>query len=173
MKLTKKQKKLILAIAIGLLAALLVVIFSNKDDQSQPAPQTEYESKFDLTIESPKEEERAIEEKQQLQNQLPIYIENFQTSIGIETAINVFAQSYDPAHVVRLEIYGINYNNSQTTINNPDYIAFQDSVEKAIFEITTLGTNPKNLIFKLSNTPYIHQVASKWIATFAPDIKTE
>lgn len=173
MQLTEKQKKLIFAVTLGLIAAILVVLFSNKDNQSQSSSQTEYESRFDLTIESPKEEEAAIEEKQKIQAQLPIYIEDFQTSVTAKTTINVFALSYDPEHVVRLEIYGIDYNNSQAAINNPEYLAFQDSFEKAIFEITKLGTNPENLIFKLSNTPYIHQVASRWIATFAPNIQTE
>lgn len=105
-------------------------------------------------------------EKDKLAPLLPINIKNFSTSVKIPTNINIFSVSSEPSQVIHLEIYGINYNFPDPTLDNPHAVAFLESfthVKKLLFE---KGINLNNLQILYGNRNYIQTTAEGWIKTF-------
>jgi hypothetical protein len=93
---------------------------------------------------------------------LSIYIKDFNTSSGIKTTINIFSIKGDDPSFIRVEIYGINYYNSSPDKENPDYVAFVESLIKAKEEIHKLGANPDELIYIFYTRENIHLTAENW-----------
>lgn len=104
-------------------------------------------------------------EKSALSSKLPIYIRDFETSSGIKTTINVFSIEEDAPDYIRVEIYRINYNNTDAGDINPDYVAFKESFSKAKEEIKKSGADPEKLIYIFYTREYIHEVAEGWART--------
>lgn len=93
---------------------------------------------------------------------LPIYLRGYNTSSGIKTTINIFSVKGDASNYIRVEIYGINYNNSEAVEENKDYIAFKESFIKAKEEIRKAGADPDKLIYVFYTRENIHTVAENW-----------
>ena len=68
-----------------------------------------------------------------IEKKLPLYLESFPTSVGINTTINLYRLGSDEAEIVRLEIYGLSYLNVESDpVKNPNVTAFRESYLKAI-----------------------------------------
>ena len=103
-------------------------------------------------------------EKDKIFDSLPLRTENFSTSTSLKTTINIYSFDYDPASSIRLEIYGINYNDS--LITGPNAIAFKESFLEAKKQLTSRGAVLKNLQIIYGNRQYIQDTATYWIKTF-------
>jgi hypothetical protein len=106
--------------------------------------------------------EPSSKEKAKILPKLPIYIEKFKTSNSKSTTINIFSIEGDSNNFIRVEVYGVNYNNASSDENNPDYIAFRDSFAKAKEEIKKTGADPDKLIYIFYTREYIHSTAEAW-----------
>lgn len=106
----------------------------------------------------------AVQAKQKLAPHLPIYIENFQTSVNLPTTINLYTLSTDPGYLIHFDIYGIDYQNqnSDPTIN-PHVTAFKESFLHAQQQLTQLNLNLKDLYFVFGGQEFIQQTAELWI----------
>lgn len=108
--------------------------------------------------------ESAIAAKKILLPKLPIEINNFNTSVGINTDILISSYNNDSPDVVRIEVFGIDYlPNHNDPSTNPNMVAFKESFEKAISTLQEDGVSIKNLHIQLSNREYIRSVAEGWI----------
>lgn len=102
----------------------------------------------------------SFDEKDKLVDSLPIRVNNFVASNSRKTSINVYSFSYDPISVLRIEIYGPNYNNLDT--NGADAIAFRDSFLEVKRLIAPYNVNLKNLQIIFGNRQYIQDTAVYW-----------
>lgn len=99
-----------------------------------------------------------------IESKLPIYFENFTTSVGITTTINVYRLDSDEAEVVRLEIYGLSYINSDPDeTKNPNVTAYKESYLKALELIESKNIDPKKLIFIYGDREYVRETTATWI----------
>lgn len=102
--------------------------------------------------------------RDKLRPSLPIYIENFKTSVGITTTINVYSISKTSGAPVILDIYGIDYHLQEIDpVVNPDAQAFRESFIKAKEELKTKGYNIKNLTLMYGTKQYIRETMELWI----------
>lgn len=109
----------------------------------------------------------AIQTKQTLQSFLPIYLTDFPTSVNITTTINIFTLPQDPNHLIRLDIYGIDYQSSSTNeAINPHATAFKESFLKAKSLLQEKGIDLQNIYFVFGSRAYIQQTAQEWIQHF-------
>jgi hypothetical protein len=107
---------------------------------------------------------KSLAEKDKLKNELPFRINDFPTSVNIKTTINISSFSYDPPSSLRLEIYGINYNDSE--ISGPQATAFKESFLAAKNIFLAKKVNLKDLQIIYGNRQYIQDTATYWVNIF-------
>lgn len=99
-----------------------------------------------------------------IESKLPLYLKDFETSVGITTSINIYRLKDDEAEVVRLEIYGLSYLNRDTNeAKNPNVTAFKESYAKAIEMIEGQNIDPKKLIFIYGDKEHVRITTSIWM----------
>lgn len=160
------KKFFLIAASITIFILVLVLIFSPKKSSNLPqslptsTPVTRPEL-IDLT----QEKRRAtMVYVSSIESKLPIYLESFNTSVGITTTINLYRLKDDEAEVVRLEIYGLSYMNIESDpLKNPNVVAYKESYLKAIELLESKNIDPKKLIFIYSDKEYIRKTSSTWI----------
>ena len=103
----------------------------------------------------------AIIEKNKIVDMLPIRVEDFSTWVNLKTTINIYSLSQDPMSVLRIEIYGINFNIPNLT--GPNAVAFKESFLEAKRQLVSRGINMKNLLILYGNRQYIQDTASYWV----------
>lgn len=154
-------------VALTLIIFVMILIFSpnarrselNEDSTSNPEPRGEL---INLADEKRRESMIYVAE---IESKLPIYLENFRTSVGITTAINLYRFDSDEAEVVRLEIYGLSYMNSETDeLKNPNVTAFKESYVKALEMLEGKNIDPKKLIFIYGDKDYVRKTAATWVS---------
>jgi len=183
----QQNRKLIFIIA-GIFLVLLILLPSRRPSPTPPSPSPDSFSQLtrqslqdytlpDYTQPPTKPDgqadtdnpsvQAAIQTKQTLQTHLPLYSENFPTSVNISTTINIYTLPQDPNYLIRLDIYGINYHHSSTdeTIN-PHATAFKESFLKAKSLLEEKGVNLQSVYFIFGGRPYIQQTAQEWIKHF-------
>jgi hypothetical protein len=119
-----------------------------------------------VDVKSPKVQS-AVTTKSKLEDQLPIYIENFQTSVGGKTTLNVYTIPEDPDYLIHIEIYGINYED--TTIiqpGNKQGQMFIDSFNKIKSLLLAKGVDIHNIYFVFGARPYIQKAADDLIQKY-------
>lgn len=164
-----KNKFILTAVAVSLFVLLLVLLISPKKTVkaplSSPTSTSLSSSSLELIDLSKEKRDATMVYVSSIESKLPIYIESFDTSVGIPTSINIFRQKDDPAEVVRLEIYGLSYinKNELDEKKNPNVTAFKESYLKAIELLEGQNIDPKKLVFYYSNQDYIRQTAREWI----------
>ncbi|MCX6817053.1 MAG: hypothetical protein NTZ93_04250 [Candidatus Beckwithbacteria bacterium] len=177
------NKKIIFGIAIIIFIVLIFVVFSKKSKPTQTSPSPDFTSFSKLsqpisnvTLPSytqPRDTAQpavktAVSAKQKLLPSLPIYIENFSTSVGITTTINLYNNPLDADYLIHFDIYGIDYQNPTTDENtNPNITAFKESFNHAKNLLQQKGVNLKDLYFIFGGPVYIQQTAELWIKTFS------
>lgn len=99
-----------------------------------------------------------------IEKKLPLYLESFETSVGITTSINLYRLDDDEAEVVRLEIYGLSYLNKEADEKkNPNVTAFKESYVKAMEMLESQNIDPKKLIFIYGDKEYIRKTSQAWV----------
>lgn len=107
--------------------------------------------------------QKAIQSKKTLLPALPVYIENFSTSVGIATTINLYTLPQDPDYLIHFDIYGINYQNNRPEPTNPNFIAFKESFLYAKSLLQQKGINLQDIYFIFGGRQYIQETAALWI----------
>jgi|GEM_PF-1530342 len=114
--------------------------------------------------ESSPQVQAAIAEKQKIEPQLPIYVENFQTTVGVATTLNVYTIPEDSDYLIHVEIYGINYGDSNLLQEgNINAQAFIESFNKIKEIMTRDGADIHNIYFIFGAKPYIQVAADNLI----------
>ena len=109
----------------------------------------------------------AISNKTRLAPQLPIYIENFQTKIGLKTTLNVYTIPEDPDYQIHIEIYGIDYSDPAILQDkNKNAQAFIESFIKIKSLLSADGIDIRNVYFKFGANPYIQSAADGLIQKY-------
>ncbi|KKT40522.1 hypothetical protein A3K29_01015 [Candidatus Collierbacteria bacterium RIFOXYB2_FULL_46_14] len=116
------------------------------------------------SIAKAKDSTKSLVEKNKIFDALPIREEDFSTSANIKTTINIYNLLYDPESALRVEIYGINYNNQD--INSKDALAFKESFLKAKQFFSKYQVNLNSLQIIYGNRQYIQDTATYWVKTF-------
>jgi hypothetical protein len=110
---------------------------------------------------SPSKSETEI---QKIKSSLPITIKDFETSTKQKTTVSIFSLPSDPVSVLRIEVYGINFNNPQ--LDQIDAQNFKESFVLAKKALTSRGINVNNLQIIYGNRQYIQDTASYWVSAF-------
>lgn len=166
MKELLKNKYVVVAIAASLAILILVIILSPKKNVVTPTtPSTQEETIRPELVDLAKEKRnQAMIYVESIESKLPLYLKDFETSVGITTSINIYRVKDDDAEVVRLEIYGLSYLNRETNeTKNPNVTAFKESYLKAIEMIESQNIDPKKLIFVYGDKEYVRTTAQLWI----------
>lgn len=168
MKDILKNKTVLLVLGISLFILIVVLILSTKKQPSIPS-ETGVNTKVERVelIDLDKEKrQQAMIYVESIEKKLPLYLESFETSVGITTSINLYRLNDDEAEIVRLEIYGLSYLNKETDPKkNPNVTAFKESYSKAIDMLESQNIDPKKLIFIYGDKEYVRITSQLWIDT--------
>lgn len=129
----------------------------------QPIFRTPKETNYEAAIASI-DNDVSLNEKAKFSESLPFRQNDVPTTVGLKTIINIYLLESDPPSAVRLEIYGINYNDQILTGKNA--IAFKESFLKAKEYLISKGVVLKNLQIIYGNRQYIQDTATYWVKTF-------
>lgn len=166
LNLLKSNRFFQIALVLGALLFVLLLAFTTDDSSTPtssntPLPSTTRPELINLADE---ERRRALEYRRQIEGSLPIYLEGFPTSPGIETAINLYYLEDDPSEVVRFEIYGLSYLNADANrFTNPNAVAFEESFKQGLTLLRERGIDPDKLVFIYGDTQYVRDTASAWV----------
>jgi len=109
----------------------------------------------------------AIANKTKLKESLPIYIKNFKISNGMLTTLNIYTIPEDPAYLVHVEIYGVDFENQNISKDdNPNVTAFIESFQEIKRQLTNKGVDIHNIYLIVGQRPYIQATSDLWIKTF-------
>lgn len=166
-----KNKFLVTAMAISAGILILVLLISPKKNVNPviPSPSSSSSSLSNIIPTDLSQERRnqIIIYTNEIENKLPLTVESLNTSVNIETYINISRTDSDPAEIVRLDIAGISYinKNELDETKNPNLTAFKESYLKAIELLESQNIDPKRLHFVYSDVPYVRETATYWIDT--------
>jgi len=164
------RKTQIFLIALSTLLAMAIIIIvitrmvnpSSSNTDSQIAPIQNPTSS--VLMESPTTTAEKV--KSLILPKLPIEIHDFSTSVGIITNIIISSYDSDSPEMIRLEIYGLDYQYNQNDPNtNPNMIAFKESFEKAMSVLSENKVDIRDLHISLGHKQYIRDIAETWITT--------
>lgn len=159
-----------IAVIVGtILLALTVLLAPKKSSQTISAPSsnihsTETFNRPELQGLSEEKLRQASDYRSIISDRLPIRVDEFNTSVGITTSINIFFLPDDPSSVIRFEIYGLSYlNKDSTPLTNPNIIAFQETFSEGLKLMKNVGIDPKQVILIYGDTEYVRLTASAWV----------
>lgn len=159
-----KNKSVLFGLGI-VICVIVLAIFSTREDLAPPTPSSvPTASQFPIS-DLHEERRRELEEYRRLiASRLPIYLENFTTSVGLNTTINLYYLPSDEPHVVRLEIYGLSYLNSNPDeAVNPNVTAFKESYLEAFRLMRERGLDPTRLEIVYSDREDIRRTIAVWL----------
>jgi hypothetical protein len=161
-----KNKFFLTAAGISIFVLILVLLLSPKKNvTSIPTPSTSSAlsnlSPINLSAEK---RDALIAYTNSIKHKLPLTLESFDTSVGIETAINI-SHHGDLEELVNLSIGGLSYinKNELDESKNPNLTAFKESFLKAIEMLEGQNIDPKKLLFSYSDVPYVRETAQYWV----------
>jgi hypothetical protein len=166
------KKFIITAVGISLFILILILLLSPNKSANPAGSAQQNDSQATSTLSSlvplnlSKEKKDAlIAYTNSIKDKLPLSIDSFMTSVGIETFINITHLKDDPAEVVYLNIGGISYigKNELNETKNPNITAFKESYLKAIELLEGQNIDPKRLVFVYSDVPYVRETANYWV----------
>ncbi len=160
------NKFFLIAAAISISLLVLVLLLSPSKNVSNPAelPVPTGPSRIELADLSAEKRRDTMVYVASIENKLPLYLESFETSVGITTSINLYRLDDDEAEIVRLEIYGLSYLNADADEKkNPNVTAFKESYLKAMEMLEGQNIDPKKLIFIYGDKEYVRHTTQAWI----------
>lgn len=177
MKLTSVQGLftrfgIIILLSFGVIAIIIIAIFSTVKSPTQPAIPRESPIK---TYQLPKTPAGGIDENAkevqtsqqlivQLQERLPFVKETFITSSGHTTSYRIFRLETDPDFAININVYGVNF---QSIASDPDYGQtvqdFQETAQEAFGWIKSQDVNPNDLIILWGDRKFIQDSAENWL----------
>jgi len=162
-----KNKTVIFVIVISLAILALTILLTSDDTQdSQPVSPPSQETRPELVNLDREKRRTAMIYVESIESKLPLYLDRFETSVGIVTSINIYRLDDDEAETVRLEIYGLSYLNSESDpLKNPNVTAFKESYLKAIEMIEGVNIDPKQLIFIYGDKEYVRSTTQTWLSS--------
>lgn len=164
-----KNKNLQIALGISLLILVLIPVLSPQQESnlSSTTPTSNSDTIRPELIDLNREKRnQAMIYVESIEEKLPLYLESFETSVGITTSINIYRLDDDEAEVVRLEIYGLSYLNREVDEKkNPNVAAFKESYLQAMTMIEAQNIDPKKLIFIYGDKEYVRNTSQYWIDT--------
>lgn len=162
------KKFFITAGVISIFILILILIISPKKNVSpttSPDPQATSQLRTELVDLSKEKRDQAMIYVATIEDKLPLYLESFETSVGITTSINIYRLDDDEAEVVRLEIYGLSYLNAESDESkNPNVTAFKESYLKAIEMLESQNIDPKRLVFIYGDKQYVRETTQVWLS---------
>lgn len=163
-----KNKYALIAISISLIVLIVSIILTSKKDTPLPPSPTSSvlsSSSFELVDLSQERRNETMRYVEAIENKLPLAMDDFKTSVGITTSINIFRGEKDLAEIVRLEITGLSYinKNELDKTKNPNVVAFEESFRKAIEMLESQNIDPKQLIFVYGTKDYVRNTARYWV----------
>ena len=163
----RKTKLLLLIGSIILIVVIVIVLVSRSLGTTKKSENTPILSNPTTSTTSTLTQpnlDTATKTKQIILPQLPIEINSFETSVGINTDILISSFKNDDPDVVRVEVFGLDYlPNQNDPATNPNMVAFKESFEKAIAVLQEKGVSIKDLHIQLSNRQFIRDIAEGWI----------
>lgn len=162
------KKFLIIVAGTSIFILILVLLLSPRKKTSLPAglPASTEPTRTELADLSAEKRRDTMVYVASIENKLPLYLESFETSVGITTSINLYRLDDDEAEVVRLEIYGLSYLNADADEKkNPNVTAFKESYLKAIEMLEGQNIDPKKLIFIYGDKEYVRTTSQAWITS--------
>lgn len=161
------KKFLLIASGITIFILILVLVFSPKKNLNPAGPAQRDDSRAvrpELIDLARDQRNQAMIYVSAIEDKLPLYLESFETSVGITTSINIYRASDDEAEIVRLEIYGLSYLNSDgDEQKNPNVTAYKESYAKALEMLEGQNIDPKKLIFIYGDKEYVRKTTQIWI----------
>ena len=91
-----------------------------------------------------------------IEKKLPLYLENFNTSVGITTSINLYRASDDEAEIVS-EIYGPSYLNSDSDEKKTPTSRPLKKVTPKPWKCSKVKISTPKLIFIYGDKEYVRQ----------------
>lgn len=161
-----KNKNVIIAIAISLFILVLIILLSPKQGSTPTSPTQVSAPRPELIDLSQAKRRETMVYVASIEDKLPLYLESFQTSVGIDTTINIYRLKDDEAEVVRLEIYGLSYlNQDSNEAQNPNVTAFKESYLKAFELLESQNIDPRRLIFIYGDKEYVRTTTQTWLTS--------
>ena len=163
------KKFFVIALVVSLSILLLVLLLSPKSSQPPPTPSLPPSGTSQLRSElsslADDKKKAAVAYVSLVKDRLPIYYEGFETSVGIDTTINIFRLDGDPEEITRLEIYGLSYlyKDELDEQKNPNVTAFKESFNKALSILQESGIDPKQLVFVYGDKDYVRITSTYWV----------
>lgn len=155
---------------------ILLIVLSALSFYNQPTPEVtpvtveelEDVEPFDTRLTSHSKgatKQGAAEAKNIIREQLPIAVDNFETSSGITTQLYINSLYYDANHILRVTIEGVDYfKEVEDYSTDSDVIAFKESFEKIKSEISAKGVDPEAFFYLFNSTTEEHNAAQIWVA---------
>ncbi|MFH1244812.1 MAG: hypothetical protein V1487_04565 [bacterium] len=160
--LKNKHVQLVLGISLGIL--VLIAILSPKRSVTPTTPPLPSPFRPELQQVSDARRRKSITYRESIKSKLPIYRENIETSVGIETTLNLYFLDSDPAETLRFEIYGLSYlNRGSSEFTNPNITAFKETFQKGLALLTEKNIDPAKLIFIYGDKEYVRTTAQAWV----------
>jgi hypothetical protein len=161
------KKFFLTAAGITLFILVLVLLFSPRSTSPSTLPSSTPGTLSNLVpLNLSKDKKDAlIAYTNAIQEKLPLSIDSFMTSVGIETFINITHLKDDPSEVVYLNIGGLSYigKNELDESKNPNVTAFKESYLKAIEMLEGQNIDPRRLLFVYSDVPYVRETTTYWV----------
>lgn len=163
------NKFLLTAVSISAIIFFLILLFSSRQratpDTIPSSSQSESTNPFSgFTNLNEEKITNATNYRMLIQERLPIRMRNLQTSVGIETSIDITLHPTEPS-LTRLDITGLSYLNKDELdpSKNPNLQAFQESYLRALTLLREAGIEPKQLLFSYGEADYVRVTANYWV----------
>ncbi len=101
--------------------------------------------------------------KSLIKSHLPIYLDNFVTSVGQSVTATLFTLPSDPDHSIHLEVYGVNYQENSLAKENPQYISFVEVFEQLKIKAKKYGVELKDIYLMVESDALSRSAAESWI----------
>ena len=106
----------------------------------------------------------AINYRKLIEDRLPIRMQHYVTSAGIETSIDISIHPTEKS-LTRLDITGLSYLNKDELDpkKNPNIQAFKETYAKSLQLLRESGIEPKQLLFSYGEADYVRVTATEWV----------
>lgn len=163
--LKNKHVQLVLGISLGIL--VLIAILSPKRSVTPTTPPLPSPLRPELQQVSDARRHESAIYRGSVKTKFPIYRDNIQTSVDIETTLNLYFLDSDPAETLRFEIYGLSYLNPDSSeFTNPNITAFIETFRKGLALLTENNIDPAKLIFIYGDKEYVRTTAQAWVKKY-------